>query len=204
MRGCLGFSPVYTSYAPRTARLAQRAKRSDFLTFERILLRLTPKLTSPIFDRDLLLRKRRKIVTNLWLHNSLGTCSVPYDVVVTVLKFNVSGLAKKRQKRNDELLSVHVSSVARPVVLPRRYIIIRLTISQSCCNTPRIGAAETSWLKRNLLLTVVGTVEARDTSRDMDNVQMIGTKITAIKEYLYVRHPHCARHFHHVCSFSDP
>ncbi|KYN22051.1 Glutamate decarboxylase [Trachymyrmex cornetzi] len=37
----------------------------------------------------------------------------------------------------------------------------------------------------------LGTVEARDTSRDMDNVQMIGTKITAIKEYLYVRHPHC-------------
>lgn len=64
-------------------------------------------------------------------------------------------------------------------------------ISQSRCNSQRIGAAVRRELKRNLLLTVVGTVEARDTSRDMDNVQMIGTKITAIKEYLYVRHPHC-------------
>lgn len=67
----------------------------------------------------------------------------------------------------------------------------RLTILQSRWNSPKIRRRSTSWLKRNLLLTVVGTVEARDTSRDMDNVQMISTKITAIKEYLYVRHPHC-------------
>lgn len=67
----------------------------------------------------------------------------------------------------------------------------RLTISQSRWNSPKTRRHSTSWLKRNLLLIVVGTVEARDTSRDMDNVQMIGTKITAIKEYLYVRHPHC-------------
>lgn len=59
-----------------------------------------------------------------------------------------------------------------------------------------------STLKRTLLLTVVGT-EARGTSRDMDNVQMIGTKITAIKDYLYVRRSHpAARHNHRFSSFS--
>jgi len=67
----------------------------------------------------------------------------------------------------------------------------RLSILQTRWKSPKIGRRSTSWLKRNLLLTVVGTVETRDTSRDMDNVQMISTKITAIKEYLYVRHPHC-------------
>lgn len=53
----------------------------------------------------------------------------------------------------------------------------------------KVCYSKSSTLKRTLLLIVVGT-EARDTSRDMDNVQMIGTKITAIKEYLYVRHSH--------------
>ena len=58
----------------------------------------------------------------------------------------------------------------------------------------KLCCSASSTLKRTLLLIVVGT-EARGTSRDMDNVQMIGTKITAIKEYLYVRHSHlAARH----------
>lgn len=73
--------------------------------------------------------------------------------------------------------------------LPRRFSLNNFAITLK--DSPKTRRRSTSWLKRNLLLIVVGTVEARDTSRDMDNVQMIGTKITAIKEYLYVRHPHC-------------
>ena len=98
------------------------------------------------------------------------------------------------------MLSVHVSLVARPAVFLRRFnscfaivqflsssywIIIIIIIIRNNKRSTKVERSST--LKRTLLLIVVGT-EARGTSRDMDNVQMIGTKITAIKEYLYVRH----------------